>query len=422
MKINKLTLVAVASSMLASSAFAQKTFYMYGSTAYRKATFQALNTLFTAGSFTSLQYDQGTSGGGPVSTVTTAISSPTSAELGSTNLIWKGKLVAFGSQTVTVYCNWAGSVGGIKSLASGPNRNITHYLLDGGSYGSFSSATNEVAMADCDQTSTLFDNSVDPSFTELNPTLVSVLEFIWARGNGTNAFFSDITNAPMWALQSLLSQGDIPQGQITGNPADNSQLIYLTGRDDDSGTRILALADSVYGTSTAVSQYSCPNGGVYAYASFGPGDGFGGGYSSGGSVKTALITTRPASYKFDGTHESLLMGYIAVTDACNVPALSVGAGSNTLSTVTNAAVPTSQWLSYNGVPWSEKAIAEGNYSYFGYEHLYTRPDAISDVTTFASVLATEQMNQAGASVVPGTMPISVMDIANRGDGAIIAHN
>ena len=190
--------------------------------------------------------------------------------------------------------------------------------------------------------------------------------------------------------------GFVPQGQFTGNPGDNFRSsIYLTGRNDDSGTRIMALADSEYGTSTAVSQYSCPNGGVYAYAAFGPGANLDGdGYSSGGSVKTALITARPASYKFDGTHESILVGYIGLLDALNTPALSLGAGSNTLSTVTNAALPTSQWLTYNGVTWSEQAIREGNYTYFCNEHLDVRPDASSDVTTFAGQVAGAQINQA----------------------------
>ena len=139
---------------------------VYGSTAYRKATEASLAALFTAGTFTSVQYDNGSS---TIVTATSLTSPLPSALLSTTNVIWKGTMTAFGSQPITVYCNWAGSVGGIKSLASlDHDRDITFYLKDGGSYGQYSSATNEVAMSDCDQTSTQFDNSVDPSFTELN--------------------------------------------------------------------------------------------------------------------------------------------------------------------------------------------------------------------------------------------------------------
>jgi hypothetical protein len=434
MKLNKLTLVAAAGAMLATSAFAQKTVYMFGSTAYRKATFQAINAMVTSGSFTSLQYDDSTGTGTAIHLVTSPIASPSSAELGSTNLIWKGVLnqggtnAIFGTNVTTIYCNWAGSVGGIKSLAVGADRLITVYLTDGNlTYGVYSSATNQVAMADCDQASTAFTSSDNPAYTELDPTLVSVLEFIWAKGNngGTN-IFNDMTNISQWSCQSLLSAGYIAQSQITGNSADNNQLVYLTGRNDDSGTRILCLADSAYGTQTAVNQYSCPNSGVYSYLAFGSGvDGNGDGYSSGGSVKSALIASRPLSYQPPGPpagQEGILVGYIAVTDACNTPALSAPAGQNTLITVTNAAVPTGQWLTYNGVPWSEPAIIQGTYTYFGYEHLYVRPDATADTDTFASTLAVEQMGQAGAAVVPGTMPMSLMNIAVRGDGGIPAHN
>jgi hypothetical protein len=213
--------------------------------------------------------------------------------------------------------------------------------------------------------------------------------------------------------------------QFTGTPSDSTNLVYAVGRNDDSGTRILAFTDSFYGASTPAIQYLCPNGtpATYSFVYAGEGAAFDGdGYSSGGSVKTALTTARPASYKANGTNESYMMAYIAVTDAVNVGGLSAVPGSNTLATVTGPGVPTAQWLNYNGVPWSEPAIAEGAYTYFGYEHLDTAATPSAAVATFASALAAKQAAQAGTANVPGTMPISVMNIANRADGSIIAHN
>jgi hypothetical protein len=201
-------------------------------------------------------------------------------------------------------------------------------------------------------------------------------------------------------------------------------LVYAVGRNDDSGTRILALTDAFYGASTPVIQYLCPNGtpATYNFVFAGEGASFDGdGYGSGGSVKTALTTARPGSYKANGINESYMIAYIGITDAMNVGGLSLPAGSNTIASVTSPAVPTAQWLNYNGVPWSEPAITEGAYTYFGYEHLDTAAAPTPGVSTLAAALAAKQVAQAGTANVPGTMPISVMNIANRADGSIIAH-
>jgi hypothetical protein len=268
---------------------------------------------------------------------------------------------------------------------------------------------------------------IDPTFKALNENLVSVLEFIWAKGNGGPA---NLTNAGAWSLQALFQSGDVPVSQFTGISRDVTNLVYLTGRNDQSGTRNAALTDSLYGPGNQVFQYNYTNApGVYGYVYFGGGnDGLGDGFDSGGSVKAALIATRPANYVFadPGTNphnlQSYLMGYISVTDALNVSGLSRPAGSNTIATVTSAGIPTGQWLSYNGVTWSEFAIEEGAYTYFTYEHLDYLPTAPAATVTFATALKNEQINQAGSSVVPGTMPISVMNINHRSDGSVIAHD
>jgi|GEM_PF-5409809 hypothetical protein len=424
MKLNKLTLAIAAGSIMASPAFADQVFHLYGSTAYRKATEVALATLFNAGAATNnLQYDNGSSAVSVANNVTPG--GLTSAEIGSTNVIWKGKLAAFPGESITIYANWAGSVGGIRSIADPSFGSNPFFLVDGGSYGSYSSSPVDLAMSDCDQASTPYDPSQNSSMNALSQTYVSVLEFVWAKGNGSPA---SLSNVGTWSLQALLNIGNIPMSQITGVPTDVTNMVYVTGRNDDSGTRILALGDSAYGAESAVVQYSNPQGSTYGYAAFGPGVNFDGdGYPSGGNVATALTTTRPASYVFvDGSNphnqQSYLVGYIAVTDALNVPGLSAVAGSNTLATVTSAKVPTSQWLTYNGVTWSEPAITEGAYTYFGYEHCDTALHPTAAVATLKTALATEQMNQAGTVNVPGTMPISVMDIAHRADASVIAHD
>jgi hypothetical protein len=430
MKFNKLALTAAISAVLAASASADQTFYLYGSTAYRKATFQALNHLYTSA---TLRYDVG-DGVLPAIDSTTAtipLGAPTSAQIGSSNLVWVGSLSNL-TGTTTIYCNWAGSVAGIGSLAdSADNPSPPQYLQSPYNNVSTSLFTHkpDVAMSDCDQIQTQWDPSQDPSATELDEQFVSVLEFIWAKGNdGGTGDLVRLTNVGPWSIQAILSQSFVPASQFTGFTTDTNYELLPVGRNNDSGTRILGLVGSFYGPLNSVNQWELNNESTSTFNynvpfTFSGNDG----YASGGSVAKALAATRPASWSNTNngttTNQSFIIAYVAVTDALNTNGLTGGTlGKNIMTNVTSAVVPTNQWLNYNGVQWSEPAITEGAYTYFGYEHVYTVPGDTSSVSNFVSELATEQRVQAGTAFVPGTMPLSVMDIGQRPDGGVIGHN
>jgi hypothetical protein len=419
MKFNKLALAAAFSAALVTSASATThVLHLYGSTAYRKATFEALNTLMTNG-FVIYDTDSSTAttpATVPTSSASLPIASPTSTEVGSTNTVFVGNMPAtFGSDQVIVYANWAGSVAGISSLADPANANANPYFFPNTNLSQTVAALDQtssvdVAMSDCDQITTSFDQTTDPNATELTVVgLPAVLEFAWCRGASAP---TTITNAGIWSIEAILGQGHVPVSQFTGNSSDASSFLYVTGRNNDSGTRILALTDSFYGAGNTVKQYT-GDGGAFQYQ----GDG---GYSSGGSVATVLEASY-TGYKFDGTHPSSLIGYISLTDAVKAGDFTLLPGFNS---VTNShAVANSQFLTYNGVGFSEPAIIQGAYTYFGYEHMYTLNVAsTTDAYKFSHALEPQQALQAGDNFNPGTMPLGLMQIGQRDDGAVIAHN
>ena len=206
-------------------------------------------------------------------------------------------------------------------------------------------------------------------------------------------------------------------GQLDGNPADNSIGIYGVGRDDDSGTRTIFEADCGLGVGIPMDQYFI-TGGPYTYTYAGAaGINFpfsGAGYASGGNVKTALLVQNPGTYVKGDLNlnygvppetASYAIGYIAISDW-------FGTG-----------LPT---LSYNGVPYTDAAVENGTYSYWGYENANVRTADYGNGTTpiavFANALTAIQATDAGNPLYPGTIALGAMACARAGDGQLILHN
>jgi len=424
MKLSKLVMTLLAGCALAESAHAAAvTLHLYGSTAYRRASFIAIGNLYGAG-VSSIVYDTGSA------ITTTTDRTQASPAFASTNILWHGTIStgSLAGQSVDIYCNWAGSVGGVTSVADDTHPVYSVFIPADNIFGHFSSSAVDVAMADCFQDATPVNASVT-GFSALNENIVAVLEFIWAKGNGSPA---GMTNMPPYAARALLQNGQVVMSQITGNTNDSTNIVYLTGRNDDSGTRIVTETDAGYPVGNALIQYTITTATNYNYA--GPAaDGLGDGYASGGSVSTALRASRtPGSAVivkdshgvFTTNANNYFVGYIAVTDAAGNGSTTGGEGSNTLATVTtgSSTVPLAQWMNYNGLPWSELSIREGAYTMFGFEHCDFRNDASTTVQNFAADLISKQQVEAGAAYIPGTMQLGDMKISRNDDGGPITHN
>ncbi|MCE0521638.1 MAG: hypothetical protein LV480_01860 [Methylacidiphilales bacterium] len=216
--------------------------------------------------------------------------------------------------------------------------------------------------------------------------LVGVVPFEWLVGN-----YSSLTDAPTNISQStaksLLTSGLVSQSQLTGHSADAANYFYLTGRNEDSGSRIIPLMEAQFGVINAPYQYqlTATSGTLSSAAGWAasttlytqPGITWGiqghSGYNTGGNVASALdyIETNSNSIITDGTAPGTntggqyFIGYVGLTDATN--AIAGGAHA----------------LTYNGVSYSVAAVQNGQYTLWGYEHAYrlsgsTAADGVAD--------------------------------------------
>jgi hypothetical protein len=216
-----------------SAADADVTVRITGSTAFRASTIAAVETLLGgAGNFKAAYQSSGT------------ITNTGAAN----NAIFQGTIASVpAAGVVTVKCAWSGSTGGIKTMVQ--NIPVTTWMTDASLPGTnttvgipsptFDAGTiADVTMEDSAQASTGFTTST------LTEQKVGVIAFEWVVGN-TNApaAFDNIT--PLLA-QAVIS-GGAPLSQFTGNPADTAQVVYMLGRNFDSGTRLSALAETGVG-------------------------------------------------------------------------------------------------------------------------------------------------------------------------------
>jgi hypothetical protein len=425
MKLTKLILTALAGCAVVSSVrAADVTLHLYGSTAYRRASFIAIGNLYGTG-VTNITYATASA---IATTTTTGSGSPAFA---ASNILWQGVITtgSLSNKNVNIYCNWAGSVGGLTSVASDPAETLNVFIPSDGVFAHHSSGTVDVAMADCFQDVTPVNGNVT-GFDTLNESNVAVLEFIWGKGTGSP---STLSNIEPWTADSILALGHIPMSQFTGNTNDVTNSIYVTGRSDDSGTRIISETDSHYNVGDAVIQYVTT---ASTYSWYGPGNnivpGDGDGAISGGTVASALGAARTPPIVITDQHSvvttnsnAYLIGYVAVTDAMGSATFNGGEGSNTLSTVTGSpTVPLTNWLSYNGVLFSEPAIRQGAYTDFGFEHCDYNPTLLTDANKlgFVADYRTKLQAEAGASYIPGTMQLGDMNVTRADDGGPVTHN
>jgi|ERR1044071_4232898 hypothetical protein len=334
---------------------AQQYVYMTGSTAARNAGYAAL---ISTGVFDS-----------PPTFV--GYGSSTAAKC--TYMAFSGTITISGVPTaVIVKCTWSGSEGGIRDIATGLSE---PFLNDPGVGGVDSSNTGnsstpsgtqlvtntvDLAMADADKA-----YSKNPSGA-ITGTKVSIIPFAWVKEKGSSSALTNVTDQQI--RQALT--GGARLALFTGNPADTN-YVYVTGRDSESGTRVNALGESGYGIFNSPFQVQVLSDGSMKDQT-GLGDYVGDyGYASGGSVATQMgydISTATDAVN-GGTTGYSVIAYLGRSDAN--------------SAVANGGVE----LSLNGVFESPATVKEGLYSFWGNEYVYHKNTVSSQALAVYNKLA-----------------------------------
>jgi hypothetical protein len=311
--------------LAATTLQAQVQIYICGSTAFRSNAYRAIRSMFDGGSPT----------GNP------GVSSS------SGQMTFQGTITPlFGAQTVTIYCDWTGSVQGIHSLTATPGDSLPFVDISGNPF----NHTADLAFSDVFQLSTGFNT---PSLID-EP--VAVQPFVWVRSASCP---STVTNITMQQLRFAL-QGSCPLSYLTGNSGDYGSTLYFTGRNKDSGSRVITVADCGYSGTYNVYYISNSIWMKMTTNQIVNGVNYGAGFSSGGqeAANIALTSTGGGG-----------LGYLGYADARTA----VGAGAQIITY--NGGLPFNGWTGttngFNNPDWSP--VTTGKYSLWGPEHLFINP-------------------------------------------------
>jgi hypothetical protein len=368
MKSYKLLLNSLLILALVSSASAVNFVYIVGSTAFRSQVFNGITNSFDAVPQFATRDGSASSGNnanwmlfhGNISTVET----------------W-------------VDCHWSGSEDGIAAVAA-PGPNPSYFLKTDGTvtYSVSSSVpgsgetntspnTPDLAFADSSQVVSL---TKTPALVKMGTNAtpngkIGIVTFVWAKNKNSNPSNSwvNLTNMTDVASRNAVAGGNIA-ALFTGVPSDTNQYVYVVGRNNRSGTRVNALACNRYGITVGVDQFNI--GGfpksdgttLLLVENADPNDG----YNSGSDVAKALSidgSCQQADPINSGFNGWLAVGYLGIGDA------------NTL--LGNGGV----WLTFNGVPYSNGAVEEGQYSFWNFEYLFGRVGISGFPQTYGNNLA-----------------------------------
>jgi len=423
--IKNLVIAALAAGTVASASAGTVT-YISGSTAFRSSANTALQAFAT-------------NNGGAL------VASDNATLTKSSYVLWNWTN-AQGTNYINVH--WNGSEAGIQSAAgpvSGTNAKTVNFYstnTTGGLGGASSSlATNyavtAIAFSDTFQSTSIFHGTVGGvSYSTLavptNTTSgkIGVVAFNWVASAGFPG-----TNMSTQIADYVLGSGNVPVALFTGNSADTNKGCYLLGRNIDSGTRLQALAIPAYGTTIPVLQYAVgtnftmSNGiatitgtaatnSIFTYpietingvTSTDPGNS---GYSSGGTLCSFMTN-------FYAVGTSLNVGVVTASNTLSIDDYSASAYTSTNfligyagtsdanSYVTNSGSNNLIKLAYNGVVNSTTAIQQGQYTFWGYEHMYFGASTNANAVLVGTTVSASIQNTTTASLSPNVQLSSMV--------------
>lgn len=421
---------AVAALGLAAQANAQTSVYISGSTAFRSQAVTAIEAAFDGGAPTNVV----TRGGTDEHSATYAVISGT---------------IGGATHSYDIYTLWSGSEAGLAALNNstvtdtdfnGHNYELANdkcfFLLPGLtgklSANPTSSETNttkqipDLAFADTSQAVAL-GTSKTAAYTLLGPnsdSFVGIVPFTWVKCTNSNAGFTPWNNLKNVTHDQIDIQLVAAQvaAFFTGVANDTNYMVYTVGRNKGSGTRVNTLADTGYGIGTGVDQWAVNPAATNGLHTFQPGHlvptgavdaaipGYNlaeignAGFESGGNVSADLSIDGCSGATDPNTSNTgvICIGYLGIPDA----------SKNSLGT--------NLWLTLNGVFESDDAIAQGQYSYWGEEHLYGNPSLSGAQLTYGNLLFTSvntvlQGLPLGAGKHNPGIPLSYMQCAKGSD-------
>ncbi len=382
MKHSLLKSLALVALLTGSASAADVVINITGSTAFRSATNTAI--LSALGSGVKYAWTEATAGDG-FNKATYAIFANT-----------------VGSDRVIVRAYWAGSIEGVQYPSDRASRNVfipvpaeppvgADIVMTTGSGTNLGNTTyTNPGIADAGM-SDVYKASAGYPNADLQDNIVGIVPFIFVSHSN-----SPLTNITPKAMQMIYQQDNATVGNLVDGST-STDLVYGCGRNSDSGTRVTTLAETGYGYTNAVNQYTATvdgSGNVTGAGFVYTGNS---GFSSGGSLAKTLRGTSSSGFGWG-------VAYIGVGDK---------QGTNTV-------------LKYNGIAYSTANIQNGSYTLWGYEHCFVAAqvrDATSGTdlvrkTWLASMVTALTTDPSASGGIPNN---AAMLVKRSGDGAPVVN-
>jgi hypothetical protein len=231
--------------------------------------------------------------------------------------------------------------------------------------------------------------SLTEVFSTSNNRSIAVQVWGWSVGTNfpTNAL--DITSE---TAQALFINGHVPLSYFTSNPNDQTNGVWLIGRDVAAGARIVAQITAGYGGLNSVRQYQVTNTinsnialaitpSLNVLNSQQPlGNG---GYPSTSSQSLAAQTILPSNVLVDSSGNG---NYGPSPYSGTNYLIQYNSYANTVN-VTNRNGIALYPLNFNGVPPTTNGVISGSYTLWTYEHLYVSSKASTNAQVIAQSIA-----------------------------------
>jgi hypothetical protein len=258
----------------------------------------------------------------------------------------------------------------------------------------------------------------------LSGKIVGVVPFVWICSPGTTAAQGTVTNITS-AKAKLLLAGSLVLSGLSGNSNDTVP-VRAVGRDQDSGTRVAALADCGYGIATKVIQYQPLFDGATKATVPPPTPPTGAGHNITGAAewpKTSSVDTVPSplgnsGYNSGGlvassilvpsAYPDWIVAYVGLNDGITA----LGNTSNFVLTFNGGS------LTYNGTSWDVSGVENGNYTFWGYEHFLYLSSLAGSPLKVANLIKTNILNDTAS--VSGVAISSMTVHRDKDGGAILA--
>ncbi|MFO1511709.1 MAG: hypothetical protein U1F83_02160 [Verrucomicrobiota bacterium] len=360
MKTTKLVLAAVTGVLLvATGVQAQVDINISGAVAFRDTSYRAIRSLYGA----NLASENPDSPGNPPSSI---------------RITWSGQITnLFGNQTVTIRANYNGAVAGIQDLVQ--NRNVSYRSSSTAGDTNLVNLQSDIAYGSVFQASTVFTSPalVDSKF--------GVTPVFFVKSVGAPAGLTNITRQQ---FRALAANGALPGWFFTGNAADTN-LIYYISRDTTAGQRVIVQKESIFTGSIVAYQWSS-NALDFVLNS--------GGIASSAVIRDQLnAATKPA------------ISFLTGVDAVNVNSGQNIIGYNGYRAFTGA--------TYSNVTNDLSNVINGQYSQWGYEHVFVRSSASPNVVSLKNALlaAIDTDLQTSAH----SLPLSKVKVERASEGGVI---